>query len=89
MIQMRYRPLGPVCVHTEALGRVLGCLVLLGPDYACKNMMRYIMAFPYLSVVAPGHNGSLIARPSRSGYDEIIPLGTCLVIVFSIQYLIL
>ncbi|KAH9789960.1 Receptor-like protein 33 [Citrus sinensis] len=26
-------------------------------------------------VVAPGHDGSLIARPSRSGYDEIIPLG--------------
>ena len=55
-------------------------------------MMRYIryeMTFPRLSIVAPGHDGSLIARPLRSGYDEIIPLGTCLVIVFCIQFLIL
>ncbi|GAY42350.1 hypothetical protein CUMW_066170 [Citrus unshiu] len=37
--------------------------------------MRYEMRFPHLSVVAPGHDGSLITRPSRSGYDEIIPLG--------------
>ena len=43
------------------------------------------MAFPRLSVVAPGHDGSLIARPSRSGYDEIIPLGACLVIVINIS----
>ena len=51
--------------------------------------MRYDMTFSHLSVVASGHNSSLIACPSRSGYDEIILLGTCLVIVFGIQYLIL
>ena len=92
IIQMRYKPLGLVWVHTEDLGRVLGRLVLWGQDFACTDMvkyMRYEMAFSRLSVVAPGHNGSLIACPSRSGYDEIIPLGTCLVIVFGIQYLIL
>ncbi|KAH9657944.1 Endonuclease [Citrus sinensis] len=41
--------------------------------------MRYEMTFPRLSVVAPGHDGSLFARPSRSGYDEIIPLGTIMI----------
>ncbi|KAK9183149.1 hypothetical protein WN944_026298 [Citrus x changshan-huyou] len=41
--------------------------------------MRYEMRFPHLSVVAPGHDGSLIAHPSRSGYDEIIPLASVLI----------
>ena len=83
------RPLRPVWVHTEALGRVSGRFVLWGLDYACKNMMRYEMTFPRLSVVAPGHDSSLIACSLRSEYDEIISLGTCLMIVFGIQYLIL
>ena len=51
--------------------------------------MRYELAFPRLSVVALRHDGSLIAHPTRSGYDKIIPLTTCFVIVFGIQYLIL
>ena len=92
MIHMWFRPLGPVWVHTEALGHVLGCLVFWGPDYTCTDMMRYMryeMTFPRLSIVTPRHDGSLIARLSRSGYDEIIFLGTCLVIVINIQYLIL
>ena len=76
---------------------MFGRFCLLGA-YACSMMiieiqmlryMRYEMRFPYLSVVAPGHDGSLISHPSRSGYDEIIPLGTSLMIVFGIQYLIL
>ena len=61
MIHMRYRPLGSVWVHIEVLGRVLGHLVLTGPDYTCTNMMRYMryeMAFSRLFVVAPGHDGS-------------------------------
>ncbi|KAK9213876.1 hypothetical protein WN944_005861 [Citrus x changshan-huyou] len=36
--------------------------------------MRYEMRIFRLSIVASGHDGSLIARPSRSGYDEINPL---------------
>ena len=89
--------MGPVGTHIEALGRVFGRFCLLGA-YACSMMiteiqmlryMRYEMRFPRLSAVAPEHDCSLIAHPSRSGYDEIIPLGTCLVIVFGIQYLIL
>ena len=38
--------------------------------------------------IASGHDGSLIVDPSRSEYDEIIPLGTCLVIdsVFGVCY---
>ena len=99
VIQMIWdeRPLGPVWTHTEALGCVFGRFCLLGA-YACSMMiteiqmlryMRYEMRFPHLSIVAPGHDGFVIARPSRSRYDEIIPLGSCLVIVFGIQYLIL
>ncbi|KAH9671308.1 Endonuclease [Citrus sinensis] len=41
--------------------------------------MRYEIRFPHLSVVAPGHDGSLIVHPSRSGYDEIIPLGSIMI----------
>ena len=47
------------------------------------------MTFPYLSVAALKNYGFLIACPSRSEYDEIIPLSTCLVIVFGIQCSIL
>ena len=79
MIHMWFRPLGPVWVHTETLGHVLGCLV-----FWIWWDMRYEMTFPCLSVVALRHDGSLIARPSRSGYDEIISLSTCLVIVINI-----
>lgn len=37
-------------VHTEVLGRKLGRFCPLGLDYACTDMMRYKMAFSYLSV---------------------------------------
>ena len=57
-----------------------------GPDMRYEV---YEMTFHGLPIVAPGHDGSLIARPLRSRYDEFIPMGTCLMIVFSIQYLIL
>ena len=44
----------------------------------------YEMAFHCLPVSVLGHDGSLITRPLRSGYDDIILVGTWLVIVVNI-----
>ena len=44
----------------------------------------YEMAFPCPPVAAPGHDGFLITRPSRSRYDETIHLGIRLMTIFKI-----
>ena len=61
-IQMRYRPLGPVWVHTEALGRVLGRFCPLGTRL-CMHRYDEIWDSISLSIrVAPGRDVTQIVR---------------------------